>query len=141
MGDDFARQLAAGNVGPREIERLRKGCEAWLSARGVVSLERCLGLAATPAQMARDERDLHLLTAWRLVDGETPWKKSVTLAAELKTFLSRIWPLWRNADVPPQGCSDLRHHLFSAVRVANQAGIGMPETARQLHNIAKEAVK
>ncbi|PWB40139.1 MAG: hypothetical protein C3F19_11630 [Rhodocyclales bacterium] len=91
--------------------------------------------------MARAERDAHLIEAWQLVDGESPWKKSVALAAELKTFMGRIWPLWRDAGAPPQDCSALRRHLFSAVRVANQAGIGLPETARQLHNIAGEAVK
>ncbi|MDO9371272.1 MAG: hypothetical protein Q7U07_01585 [Gammaproteobacteria bacterium] len=141
MADDFARHVAAGIVGPIELERLSKGFTAHLGARGAVSLERCLGLSETPAQMARDERDMHLIAAWRLVDGETPWKKSLALAVDLEAFQCRIWRLWRHEQTPPAGSSELRRHLFFAVRAADCAKISVPKTARHLHNIVSEFVK
>lgn len=140
--DDLARNVVAGIFGPREKEWLQKGFATRQAARGSIPLERYLGLhSTTAARMARDERDVHLISAWQLANGETPWGKSVLLAGEVKAFLARIWPIWRREPSPPSGASELRRHLFLAVRAADHAGIGVPETARQIHNIARDLAK
>lgn len=134
--ETLAGNVAAGRIGPTEAEALQRGFEAWLSAGGALSLERCLKLPTSTKAMARAERDKWLVCAWRLIDEAGPWLKSVALCKELQTFEARIWPAWRGGDAPPPGASELRSALFRVLKT----GARVPGTAQQIHNVCAQII-
>lgn len=137
MSDTLARNVASGRIGNAEAEWLRQGFGVWLSNRGALPLDRCLRLPTSHTKMAQAERDMHLRTAWELIDKPGPWLKSVELAAEILRFETQLWPRWRRDTQPPAGASALRTTLFWALR----SGAKMPTSTQQVHNICSPATK
>jgi len=78
------------------------------------------------------QRNFHLIQAWSLMAETSPWKRSVALADEINRFQGRgVWRRWRYRDEPPPGSSQLRTHLFHAMKT----GFYIPGTVGGLHNI------
>lgn len=135
-GDPYAREEAAPLIW--------RALDGYFRLNGALPLERFLQL---PTGGARREIYLHRRNYWltmahALCEGDTPWKKSVRLAEEIERFLTFIWPAWEGLEMPPEGASQLRCALFSAMHNASQIqtdkGLpAMPATARMLHEIVK----
>lgn len=130
-----ASRLEAMGPAPGSAEsRFCDGVRRWISEGG--SLDAALGLCGevgietARTRYLRAQRDYHLRQAHGLVSGDSAWSRSVVLAEEVSRFLSLVWPRWRDLSEPPEGCSDLRRHLFLAHRSGS-----LPESPRQLHVI------
>lgn len=82
------------------------------------------------APLLRYRRDCFLREASRLVEDGSTWARCVSLAKEIATFEARIWKRWRDLEVAPPGCSDLRACLFRARKLGE-----LPTTTRQLYTV------
>lgn len=127
-GDPAARAALA--------ERLVHGAFAWHRCNFEMALERFCGLNPPTARrkLARMEAHYWLCVAAQQIEAPTPWQRSVALAHELETFISRVWPACRGNDDPPADASELRTALFKAVR----ADPGMRTGVRTLHRVTAE---
>ncbi|HWI03189.1 MAG TPA: hypothetical protein VNT52_05080, partial [Acidimicrobiales bacterium] len=90
-----------GTIDPTTINRLRRGLRTWLLAGGTLPLPRCLGLPATPGQMRRALRDVHLARAAALLDDGTTWQRAKALDRRARHFLAYRWPAWFSLREPP----------------------------------------
>jgi len=136
----LAAALEAGTLpAAADSARLVAGVRAWIEDGE--SLEVALGLGGTRGRESargryrRAVRDRHLRIAHALCDGQTPWKRSVSLAAEVHIFMNKMWPRWSSLDGPPCESSQLRRALFYAMRQEGK----LPETAARLHDICRPA--
>ena len=132
----LARRVASGDFSVEVCARLRDGFSAWTSAKGAVSLEQCLRLPSTSAQIARNERDQHIYAAWLLTSGASTWQKSVALQAVLNKFVRYTWPDWNRNKGPRPGSSEIYGHLYNAILAMDSDPDKVPESAKQIDNIA-----
>lgn len=129
----------AAIVAARDL--FRRAWLTWLRAEGDLPLERVLGIDRRSLnQLQRNLRDFWLGQAHALCAGSTRWKRSVSLADEVRFFQASIWPAWRDLAGPPDGASELRSALFEAFRAADKIhaekpGLKMPATPRGFHSI------
>ena len=103
------------------------------------AIARCMGLPPHTAckQLGKLRRDLWLCrAAAHITTEETPWLRSVELSKQIVTFMTAIWPQWRDLGKPPPDASQLRICLFEAVRACPTK---IP-TVRQLHNIVRTPI-
>lgn len=128
-GDQDAREAAT--------ELLLRGVRTYLNAGGDIDLARCVGLPTPTAKnkFSQLQRDYWLCMAAGQITGLDAWPRSMALAAEMKTFTSRVWPRWKDEDEPPPGASRLYAFLFRALSAAPDK---TPSTARHLHRIVGE---
>lgn len=133
--DDPLQALAHftdGALTERGAALLRKGIDAYLNAAGEISLERCLGIAATHSARRRLKRDTWLRKAAMLIDAGSSWAGSQKLEAEWNRFISRgPWQAWRADDHPPPEATPLSEALFYAT-VCNRSD---SLTAKQIERI------
>lgn len=120
---------------PADSARFVLGVRSWLNEG--IPLEVALGLNGSQGRESartryrRAVRNRYLREAHVLCEGDSPWKRSVSLEREVKQFILRIWPRWRSLDAPPVESSELRRALFNAMQ---QKGT-LPESTRALHDI------
>jgi hypothetical protein len=88
---------------------------------------------ALDERMRLAKRDKHLRQAAELTAAGSTWGKSVDLAHEVNIFEAVLWPRWRDLESPPEGCSELRRHLFEACKLGE-----LPTTPRRLYAILKQ---
>ena len=125
---DRASPLAdfiAGADSPEAIEALRAALRRWCASDGSIPLTRYLGLRM-PAEFRRGERDRWLRAARRHV------RDCHELAAAVRGFESRCWPLWRHAAIAPACASEISAALFYARRASREP---LPESAKHLRRI------
>jgi hypothetical protein len=84
------------------------------------------------------QRDVWLAEAARHIEHENPWHGAVTLANELRVFLTRgRWVSWRDLATPPEGSSSLRSALFHVAKTNN----AKPLSAKQVYRIVGHVFK
>ena len=102
-------------------------------AHGIEALERRCGCTvscdALDATLRRQRRDQFLRKCHDLMPGASSWARCLRLSEEIEKF-ERRWPVLRDHEAPPDGCSALRSYLFRA----RQLG-ALPSSPRQLHTI------
>lgn len=112
---------------------LREGVQRWLEIDGA-TLSQCLGLTRRGARVAL--RDHHLRSAYSTLDPRlSVAKRCDDLADRISSFQRHHWPTLRRRTKVEPAWSQLRQSLFSAFRAAEDCGIDMPTTARQLSTI------
>lgn len=113
------------------VDLVLRGVRAYLRSGGEIDLARCCGLPPPTARrkFARLRSHYWLCLAAQQIEAPTPWARSVALAHELQTFVSRVLPAWQHSAAPPPGASELRTALFNAVR----ADPGIKTSVRTVH--------
>jgi hypothetical protein len=110
----LAARLVSGQVDEDVLRWLQRGVGAWHRSGGVLSLERCLRLTATPFQRRVRQRNGWLAELARQVDaepGEGPLAHRVHRA--LDRFQTRgLWANWKDAAAPPAGAAQLHAAAF-----------------------------
>lgn len=131
---NLASDLAEGRrPSPDAAALLASGIRRWLEGEPLelsLGLRGNVGIDCARTLLKRRERNHHLRQAASLCPGESAWKKSLALSSEISTFLSRIWPQWKDRPTPPANASALRTELFHAARAGR-----LPESPSQLHDI------
>jgi hypothetical protein len=141
-------KILEGTADAAALEEFSRGFRVWLAsatagrrdAQGKLnrarplSLERCLGLPATPERARRELRDHYLREAAKLLPVATNKQSSraAALLAEVRLFEARRWVCWRGKTTPPIEASDMNRFLFEAMR---HAGGTLPKSKRQYVNI------
>ena len=98
-------------------QRLREGFLRWLDDSHTLSLERCLGLPATPAKRRDAMRAGWLCEAARYIDAPNPTRGAELLLTEWNAFVSRgPWRFWRDDEHPPADAPRLDRALFYATK-------------------------
>jgi hypothetical protein len=103
-------------------------------------IEIALGLAGAPGKptarrsFLRRQRDRHLRTAWRAIEGAIgPWDRTLRLHAEIRP-VEALWSTLRYRSEPPAHFFDVR----GLVLLAAQTGEPLPGV-RQLHDICNSS--
>ena len=132
---ELAAALIEERPPPRPIAAsFAAAVEGWLE--GPATLEQALGLGGAPGiAKARTRyrlrrRDAAIRRAYALMEERTPWRRSLSLANEIRKFQRAIWPAWRDRREPPSDASTLRRHLFEAHKFGP-----VPPSARRLCEI------
>lgn len=120
-------RLRDGVVDEEVLALVRDGFARWRTAAGKVPLHVALGIPASPAALARQERDLWLREAAACLRGDKPWQQ----ALKLRAAIVRIGATWDHLQEPPSTATRLEVCLHRA----RQAGAPMTLTARQLFTI------
>jgi hypothetical protein len=100
------------------VEIVLRGIQIYIRNDGDLPLDRCFGL---PPQSARTKfkqirRDYWLCMAAQQIPADKKKTPADQLAHEIKTFLTCVWPAWRDRDEAPAEASELRRCLFMAAR-------------------------
>ena len=141
--DNLKRLIVALEVGetiPQEIsDWLLDGAGKYKMLRGKTSLCVCLGLRGRGKDSAetidaREERDRWLIEAMKHtnIDGVVSWESCKRLSKAIKRFQSVTWIRIKDTTTPPDDA--LKRCLFFAFKT----GISVPESSKQLRNIAKK---
>lgn len=123
----LAARLRDGVVDDAEVVAwLRGGLERWRA--GKLPLHVALGLPASPAALAREERDRWLREAADCMPAEAKrWQR----ARRLCELILRMGSKWDHLQDPPMTATATEQCVFRARR----AGAPMTLSARQLHTI------
>lgn len=128
-----AHRVAYEDLNREDLDWLCRGFRAFLRSEGKIPLERCLRLPTSDRAHRRARRDHWLRAAWNLMDERlSPWRKSESLATEVRRFAAVKWLRWADPEHLPTTMTPLEAALFEAFRSHER----IPSTAMQLHNIA-----
>jgi hypothetical protein len=116
------------------VEIVLRGIQIYIRNDGDLPLDRCVGL---PPQSARTKfkqirRDYWLAMARQQIPADQKKTPADQLAHEIKTFLTCVWPAWRDRSEAPAEASELRRCLFMAAR--ETAG-RLPDSSKHLKRV------
>lgn len=135
---ELAERVAAGALDAAAMRWVCQGFGAYLKAGGSVPLERCFGLATTPAKLRMTRRNAWLASAVLEVQGSSTSMRVASLVAEYNRFLGWQWRAWRELSEPPAGTSRLRHALFHIARANDGNSLSPRQVSRIVGHVFSE---
>jgi hypothetical protein len=127
MTAELARRAADGDAGPEVIAWISESMRRHLAGDELEAAFRLDG-----ASRLRQRNRALLAAAEALDDGSGPWATAGRLAAAIRRYEARVWPLLRrdpSMALPP---------IDAALRRAFDAGSRIPRTQRRLYDLLND---